>query len=166
MGDVLKGKIVFVNKDGLFGIKTDNKTMYLAWKHETDAKIKTGKSVLFERGEQDIRFADGKLAKRRHALNVRNNTLPPEFQDELLKEIVREYYDYEGVRRIHLFSVITNKVGRRRLVVHFMDVDGIKFSSLLDYMKCVDGHYELFEADRIERKDEQKMMDAFENSRE
>lgn len=160
------GKIIFVNRDGSYGIKAEDKRVFLAWKAETSAKIKQGKSVIFDPGNQ-VTYPDGHKSKHRHALNVRNNTAPEELSNEELRQAIREYYDYEGARRIHLCNVVTNtKSGLKRLLVHFMDVDDVKHSALMTYEHWANGDWELTEVDSCYREEEAEMVKAFVESEE
>lgn len=156
MDGFIKGKIVFKRTSGLYGIKTEDKKIYIAYEQETNAKIKQGKTVLFQPGGQDV-FVDGALAKRRHALNVRNNTLPAEMTDEKLREAVKAYYEFRGNRKVRLYNVVTCfKTGRRMLLVHFVNVDDERKSSLMLY----GDDYSLIEVVCVPREEEINMVIA------
>lgn len=165
---MLCGRVVFARKNsGLFCIReSETGERFFGYRHETDAKIKEGKGVVFEAGGYDT-FPDGTKAPHRKAVKVRNNPRPAELENDELRKAVTEYYEWQGDRRIHLFGVAVNrKSGYRMLLVHFTDSQGVKMSALMEYQGWAEGHWDVTEAEWTAREDEERMVREFVESQE
>lgn len=168
-GKTLYGKIVSEwRKTGLFYVKeSETGERFFGYKDETDAKIKSGKGVVFEAGDYEaIRGGDGKV-KYRHAVNVRNNPRPEEVENEALRKAVTEYFESQGSRRVHLYGVAVNKKsGYKMLVVHHIDEGNRRLTSLAEYQGWADGHWDVTEAHWTVRENEERMVKAFVESQD
>ena len=88
--------------------------------------------------------------------------------DDELKRAVTEYYEWNGDRNAKPIKFIVNKIpGKyKMLLVRFIDKDGNKLSSLMEYQRWADGHWDVTEIDAIGRELEKMMVDEFVNCEE
>jgi len=89
----------------------------------------------------------------------------PSINDEL-KKAVNEYYEWNGDLSSHPVKFVVNKMpGKyKMLLVRFTDKHKNKMSSLMEYQRWADGHWDVTEIDAVPRECEKCMVNEFENS--
>lgn len=167
MSELIKGKIVKKRQNsGMLFIRGEDGQRYVGFESETDIKVKEGKVVCFRPGAPDI-FPDGTMAKLPRAHDIQGDPLWKTFNDPELRKAVTEYYEWHGSRRIHLYKIAVNKKsGYQMLVVHFIDDQENRLTSLMEFQPWKDGHYDVTEAETCPRDQEEKMVEEFVNSQE
>ena len=100
--------------------------------------------------------------------------------DDQLKKAVKEYYEYQGDTKAKPIRFIENKHSKEiregvngkgfggylMLLVRFVDEDGNKMSSLMDYTHWKDGHWDVTEQEYCFLCEEEIMVRVFEESEE
>lgn len=100
--------------------------------------------------------------------------------DPELEKAVREYYEWQGDRNMHIVRFVENKPsakrrseelskkceGYRLLLVRFIDEKKRKLSAFMEYTHWADGHWDVTEVDYFYRECEKCFVRAFEKSEE
>ena len=97
-----------------------------------------------------------------------------------LEKAVKEYYEYQGDRNMHAVRFIENRhsarlrekeygrktKGYEMLLARFIDENNVKYSSLMEYQRWADGHWDVTEIFFCPRECEKKMIRMFVESEE
>ena len=85
---------------------------------------------------------------------------------ESMVKAVQEYYEWHHQRNIHPIRVLKNKYNDayQAILVRLIDDYGDKISTLMDFTRWKDGHYDVTEFHAVCRKREKELVSAFVNT--